>query len=116
MAVQSSLLTKAVSNAMQRIAPTFLAGSWDNVGLLLELPAPPSSRVPNRARHHLSATSSAHPIYSLTPAVCDEDIALGAGVVVSYHTPNLLGPQKPHPFHTAPGQPPPLRCQRRVGR
>ncbi|KAF7292127.1 hypothetical protein MIND_01239700 [Mycena indigotica] len=90
MAVQSSLLTKAVSNAMQRIAPTFLAGSWDNVGLLLGWfqvhVVSATHNAQNRQLHLLPGCPIA-----LTPAVCDEAIALGAGVVVSYHTPIFSG-------------------------
>ncbi|KAF7318511.1 hypothetical protein HMN09_00360800 [Mycena chlorophos] len=78
MAVASNLLTKAVSSAMGRIAPKVLAGSWDNTGLLFESPLPPPKKT-------VLVT------IDLTPAVCDEAISLGAGMVVSYHTPMFYG-------------------------
>ncbi|KAJ7059875.1 hypothetical protein C8F01DRAFT_1143366 [Mycena amicta] len=44
MAVPSSILTKSVCNAMKRIAPIALTGSWDNVGSILESPVPADHR------------------------------------------------------------------------
>ncbi|KAJ7184958.1 NGG1p interacting factor 3 [Mycena filopes] len=77
----SSILTKSVCNAMQRIAPTVLAGSWDNVGLILESPVKSASAAANRILLTID----------LTPAVCDEAIANGASVIVSYHPPIFQG-------------------------
>ncbi|KAJ7464181.1 NGG1p interacting factor 3 [Mycena latifolia] len=74
----SSLFTKAVSNAMQRIAPPVLAGSWDNIGLILESP------VKNAAKRVLLTID-------ITPAVCDEAVSQGVSTIVSYHTPIFAG-------------------------
>ncbi|KAJ7051636.1 GTP cyclohydrolase 1 type 2/Nif3 [Mycena amicta] len=62
---------------MQRIAPIALAGSWDNVGLILESPLPSTSATKNRVLLTID----------LTPAVCDEALSLGARMLVSYHPP-----------------------------
>ncbi|KAJ7051628.1 NIF3-like protein-like protein [Mycena amicta] len=81
MAVPSSILTKSVCSAMQRIAPIALAGSWDNVGLILESPVSNASATKNRVLLTID----------LTPAVCDEALSIGARMLVSYHPPVFQG-------------------------
>ncbi|KAJ7081996.1 NGG1p interacting factor 3 [Mycena belliarum] len=73
-----NVFTKAVCNAMQRIAPPVLAGSWDNVGLILESP------VQNAVKRVLLTID-------LTPGVCDEAISHGVSTIVSYHPPIFSG-------------------------
>ncbi|KAJ7664751.1 NIF3-like protein-like protein [Mycena rosella] len=70
--------TKAVCNAMQRIAPPVLAGSWDNIGLILESP------VKNLEKRVLVTID-------ITPAVCDEAISRKISMIVSYHPPIFGG-------------------------
>ncbi|KAJ7105574.1 NGG1 interacting factor 3-like protein [Mycena epipterygia] len=67
----TSILTKAVCNAMQRIAPPVLAGSWDNV----------STAAANRVLLTID----------ITPAVCEEAISHGVSMIVSYHAPIFSG-------------------------
>ncbi|KAJ7201216.1 NGG1p interacting factor 3 [Mycena rebaudengoi] len=74
-------LTKSICNAMQRIAPLRLAGSWDNVGLLLESPV---QHPPSTSRRVLLTID-------MTPAVLDEALARGASMIVSYHPPIFSG-------------------------
>jgi dinuclear metal center YbgI/SA1388 family protein len=62
---------------LEGIAPLRYAESWDNVGLLTGDPAAPIGRV-------LCTID-------LTPAVLDEALRLGAGLVVSYHPPLFEG-------------------------
>ncbi|KAJ6582687.1 NGG1p interacting factor 3 [Mycena vulgaris] len=76
----SSFLTKAVCNAMQRIAPPVLSGSWDNVGLILESPVKSAA-----------AATRVLVTIDITPAVCDEAISNGVSMIVSYHTPIFSG-------------------------
>jgi len=77
----SSILTKSVCNAMRRIAPPILAGSWDNTGLILESPSKNASAAANRVLVTID----------ITPAVCDEAISRGVSMIVSYHTPIFSG-------------------------
>ncbi|KAJ6566439.1 NGG1p interacting factor 3 [Mycena capillaripes] len=77
----SSILTKSVCNAMQRIAPPILAGSWDNIGLILESPVNNANAGANRVLLTID----------ITPAVCDEAISSGTSMIVSYHTPIFSG-------------------------
>ncbi|KAJ7029868.1 NGG1p interacting factor 3 [Mycena alexandri] len=77
----SAILTRSVCNAMQRIAPPVLAGSWDNIGLILESPVKNASAAANRILLTID----------ITPAVCDEAISSGASVIVSYHPPIFQG-------------------------
>ncbi|KAJ7721823.1 NGG1p interacting factor 3 [Mycena maculata] len=77
----SSVLTKAVCKAMQRIAPPVLAGSWDNTGLILE-------SAPKNAH---TAANRVLVTIDITPAVCDEAISRGVSMIVSYHTPIFSG-------------------------
>ncbi|KAJ7756612.1 NIF3-like protein-like protein [Mycena metata] len=77
----SSILTRSVCNAMQRIAPPVLAGSWDNIGLILESPVKNASAAANRILLTID----------ITPAVCDEAVSSGASVIVSYHPPIFQG-------------------------
>ncbi|PFH46055.1 hypothetical protein AMATHDRAFT_156630 [Amanita thiersii Skay4041] len=63
---------------MERIAPLRLAGSWDNVGLLLESPVANS-------RKDVMLT------IDLTTEVLEETLASNAAVVVSYHPPVFKG-------------------------
>ncbi|KAF8202706.1 NGG1 interacting factor 3-like protein [Mycena galopus ATCC 62051] len=77
----STILTKSVCNAMRRIAPPVLAGSWDNIGLILESPIKNANAAANRVLVTID----------ITPAVCDEAIARGASMIVSYHTPIFSG-------------------------
>ncbi|KAJ7190980.1 NGG1 interacting factor 3-like protein [Mycena pura] len=93
----SSILTKAVCSAMQRIAPTALAGSWDNVGLIIESPIQDS-----RSANRILLT------IDLTPAVCDEALSLGARMIVSYHSP-IFRPLKSFTL-SSPLQTSLLRC------
>ncbi|KAJ7624579.1 NGG1 interacting factor 3-like protein [Roridomyces roridus] len=79
--VVSSSLTKAVCNAMKRIAPPALAGSWDNTGLIMESPVQNANAAANRVLLTID----------ITPAVCDEAISRGASMIVSYHTPIFRG-------------------------
>ncbi|KAJ7246718.1 NGG1p interacting factor 3 [Mycena rebaudengoi] len=74
-------LTKSVCNAMQRIAPLGLAGSWHNVGLLLESPMVTSKPTPRRVLLTID----------MTPAVFDEALARGASMIISYHPPIFSG-------------------------
>ncbi|KIK52053.1 hypothetical protein GYMLUDRAFT_50126 [Collybiopsis luxurians FD-317 M1] len=69
----SGAFLKAVSTAMERIAPLRLAESFDNVGLLLETPLRQSKR------HRVMLT------IDLTTAVVDESIKKEASVIVAYH-------------------------------
>ncbi|KAF7358722.1 hypothetical protein MSAN_01211200 [Mycena sanguinolenta] len=77
----SSILTKSVCSAMRRIAPPALAGSWDNVGLILESPVTNASVAANRVLVTID----------LTQAVCDEAISGGVSMIVSYHPPIFRG-------------------------
>ncbi|KAJ7738078.1 NGG1 interacting factor 3-like protein [Mycena maculata] len=77
----SSVLTKAVCRAMQRIAPPVLAGSWDNTGLILESASKNAHTAANRVLITIDITS----------AVCDEAISRGVSMIVSYHTPIFSG-------------------------
>ncbi|KAF7354345.1 hypothetical protein MVEN_01123000 [Mycena venus] len=77
----SSILTKSVCNAMRRIAPPILAGSWDNTGLILESPVKSASAAANRVLLTID----------ITPAVCDEAISSGVSMIVSYHPPIFRG-------------------------
>ncbi|KAJ7098196.1 NGG1 interacting factor 3-like protein [Mycena crocata] len=79
MAILSNVLTKAVCNAMKRIAPPVLAGSWDNTGLILESP------IKNGTKNRVLLT------IDLTTAVCDEAIAKNVSMVVAYHPPIFSG-------------------------
>jgi dinuclear metal center YbgI/SA1388 family protein len=63
----------ALVDAMERIAPSRLAASWDNVGLLVGDPKAP--------------LSSVLLTIDLTGPVLDEALRLGASAVVSYHPP-----------------------------
>ncbi|EIW87399.1 NGG1p interacting factor 3 [Coniophora puteana RWD-64-598 SS2] len=70
----SSIVVKAVSRAMERIAPLRLAESWDNVGLLIESP------VPKAKAGRILLT------IDITPAVVAEALRTGdTAVVVAYH-------------------------------
>ncbi|EJD40915.1 NGG1p interacting factor 3 [Auricularia subglabra TFB-10046 SS5] len=71
-----STIVKAALRCMERIAPLRLAGSWDNVGLIIEAPYPSTSR-----RILLTI--------DLTPAVADEALALNPppALIISYHPP-----------------------------
>ncbi|KAF7324088.1 hypothetical protein MKEN_00631200 [Mycena kentingensis (nom. inval.)] len=89
--------TSRVCAAMQRIAPLALAGSWDNVGLLLEAPAA-SPAANNRVLLTID----------LTTAVCDEAIALKIHTLIAYHPP-LFAPLKSFTLAT-PLQKSLLRC------
>ncbi len=62
-----------VCGALERLAPSALAQSWDNVGLLAGDPAAPVRR--------------ALLCIDLTPAVVDEAVRRQAGLVVAYHPP-----------------------------
>ncbi|KAJ4480936.1 NGG1p interacting factor 3 [Lentinula aciculospora] len=77
----SSAFLKAVSAAMERIAPLRLAESFDNVGLLLETPLKQSKR------HRVMLT------IDLTTAVAEESIAKEASLIVAYH-PTIFGALK----------------------
>ncbi|KAK7036284.1 GTP cyclohydrolase 1 type 2/Nif3 [Favolaschia claudopus] len=77
----SSILTKSICDAMRRIAPPVLAGSWDNIGLILESPVKNASAAANRVLLTID----------ITPAVFDEAIASGASMIVSYHPPIFRG-------------------------
>ncbi|KAJ7314740.1 NGG1p interacting factor 3 [Mycena albidolilacea] len=77
----SGILTKSVCNAMRRIAPLSLAGSWDNIGLILESPVKNASAAANRVLVTID----------VTPAVCDEAISKGVSMIVSYHPPIFRG-------------------------
>ena len=59
--------------AMESIAPTGLAQSWDNVGLLVGDPAAPIRRI--------------MACIDLTPAVVDEGIRKKADLILAYHPP-----------------------------
>ncbi|KAJ3808361.1 NGG1p interacting factor 3 [Lentinula aff. lateritia] len=77
----SGAFLKAVSAAMERIAPLRLAESFDNVGLLLETPLKQSKR------HRVMLT------IDLTTAVVEESITKEASVIVAYH-PTIFGALK----------------------
>ncbi|KAJ3892688.1 NGG1p interacting factor 3 [Lentinula edodes] len=77
----SGAFLKAVSAAMERIAPLRLAESFDNVGLLLETPLRQSKR------HRVMLT------IDLTTAVVEESITKEASVIVAYH-PTIFGALK----------------------
>ncbi|KAJ7133989.1 NGG1p interacting factor 3 [Mycena crocata] len=79
MASLGNVLTKSVCNAMKRIAPPYLAESWDNTGLILESPIKDSTQ--NRVLLTID----------LTTAVCDEAIAKNVLMVVAYHPPIFSG-------------------------
>ncbi|KAJ3729098.1 NGG1p interacting factor 3 [Lentinula guzmanii] len=79
--IMSSAFLKAVSAAMERIAPLRLAESFDNVGLLLETP------LKQIKRHRVMLT------IDLTTAVVDESIAAEASLIVAYH-PTIFGALK----------------------
>lgn len=66
---------------MERIAPLRLAGSWDNVGLLLESP------VQRPAKQRILLT------IDLTTAVLSEALTDGTSIIVSYHPPIFKGLQ-----------------------
>ncbi|CAK5281659.1 unnamed protein product [Mycena citricolor] len=70
----TTVFTKSVTSAMQRIAPLVLAGSWDNVGLILE-----SATASNSNKVLLTI--------DVTPAVCEEAISHNVSMIVSYHPP-----------------------------
>ncbi|KAF8824550.1 hypothetical protein HHX47_DHR8000169 [Lentinula edodes] len=77
----SGAFLKAVSAAMEKIAPLRLAESFDNVGLLLETPLKQSKR------HRVMLT------IDLTTAVVEESITKEASVIVAYH-PTIFGALK----------------------
>jgi len=62
-----------VADAMERIAPTHLAESWDNVGLL--------------SGHRTSLVQRILLTIDITPPVHDEAIRAGADLLISYHPP-----------------------------
>ncbi len=62
-----------VSDALDRMAPPALAQEWDNVGLL--------------AGDRAAGCDKALLCIDLTPAVLDEAVAAGAGLIVAYHPP-----------------------------
>jgi dinuclear metal center YbgI/SA1388 family protein len=62
-----------IAEAMERIAPTHLAESWDNVGLL--------------SGHRSSTVKKVLLSIDLTPAVHDEAIRLGVDLLLTYHPP-----------------------------
>lgn len=68
-------LLKAVSRAMERIAPLRLAESWDNVGLLLESPI------------HKQENKRVMLTIDFTPDVLSEALSAKTSVVVAYHPP-----------------------------
>ncbi|KAF8311806.1 GTP cyclohydrolase 1 type 2/Nif3 [Cantharellus anzutake] len=70
-------LIKAIQRAMNKIAPTSLAESWDNVGLLLE--APKSWHEPTQILLTID----------LTPSVLHEALSspLPTSCIISYHPP-----------------------------
>ncbi|KAF5385163.1 hypothetical protein D9615_000919 [Tricholomella constricta] len=94
-------LLKAVCRAMERIAPLRLAGSWDNVGLLLESPVQNLTKkrvllTIEYAQTHFDPVKLMFKdvsISSLTTAVCSEALANNASVIVSYHPPIFKGLQ-----------------------
>ena len=59
---------------LNQLAPTSLAGSWDNVGLLVE-PSPP---------HRVDKILLTN---DLTPPVLDEAVSLKSNMIISYHPP-----------------------------
>lgn len=59
---------------MNQLAPTSLAGSWDNVGLLVE-PSPPHTV------NKILLTND------LTPPVLEEAISQNSNMIISYHPP-----------------------------
>lgn len=72
--MSKNLLLPALVKKLTTFAPLHLAGSWDNVGLLVE----PSERVP---------LSKVLLTVDLTEQVLDEAIALGSNAIISYHPP-----------------------------
>ncbi|KZV98856.1 NGG1p interacting factor 3 [Exidia glandulosa HHB12029] len=69
-------LAKAALRCMERIAPLRLAGSWDNVGMMIEAPYPKS-------------TNKILLTIDLTTAVTDEALAMDPPpeLIISYHPP-----------------------------
>ena len=65
--------------ALERLAPLQFAEPWDNVGLLIEPPAP----APSVTRALLTI--------DLTEAVLNEALELGVQVIVAYHPPIFSG-------------------------
>ncbi|KAJ7105583.1 GTP cyclohydrolase 1 type 2/Nif3 [Mycena epipterygia] len=82
----SSILTKSVCNAMQRIVPPVLAGSWGDI----QSPVKNATVAANCVLLTQSLCSGLT-LLSITPAVCDEAISHGASMIVSYHTPIFSG-------------------------
>jgi dinuclear metal center YbgI/SA1388 family protein len=68
-----SMRVSNVCDAMESIAPTWLAAEWDNVGLLVGAPDWPATRILLTI--------------DLTPQVADEAIAKKSDVVIAYHPP-----------------------------
>ncbi|CED83424.1 Ngg1-interacting factor 3 protein NIF3L1 [Phaffia rhodozyma] len=75
----SSTPATIISKIWSRIAPLKLAGSWDNVGLLIE--APNITRISKKILLTID----------LTPAVCKEAIDKDVGLVLAYHPPIFSG-------------------------
>lgn len=70
----SSLLLPTLVKKLTSFAPLHLAGSWDNVGLLVE----PSEKIP---------LSKVMLTIDLTERVLDEAIAAGTNAIIAYHPP-----------------------------
>ena len=69
---------ETILSVLEKLAPTRLAESWDNVGLLLD----PTGR---------STFERALVTIDLTDAVLDEALRLGADLIVAYHPPIFSG-------------------------
>ncbi|KCV72482.1 hypothetical protein H696_00077 [Fonticula alba] len=83
-------LLKRVVSILERHAPLAFAGSWDNVGLIIEAPHETLDFLPPRP---VSANATHECILltnDLTLPVVREAAALGASVIVAYH-PALFG-------------------------
>jgi len=76
----ASMELKTVVRKLEEFAPTSLAGSWDNVGLLIE----PMTQKP---------VSKILLTNDLTEPVMDEAVDMGADMIISYHPP-LFKPLK----------------------
>lgn len=74
--INQGMKLQAILQELQNFAPTILAESWDNVGLLVD----PISEVPIK---NILLTND------LTEEVVEEAISLNTGLIVSYH-PNIF--------------------------
>jgi putative NIF3 family GTP cyclohydrolase 1 type 2 len=74
----SGMDLKEVVKRLEHVAPTSLAGSWDNVGLLIQ---PSGDKLVNK----LILTND------LTEPVMDECLSANVDMIVSYHPPIFQG-------------------------